>query len=178
MQQTQPLGLQFSYYNTIVVLMIPDFVTLVGSPWPVLPPGEHLTTLDEVEARYAINRHRRMLFEGLVVASLNLRFAGCPGIYLDGSYVTAKPRPGDYDACWDPAGVDKTKLDPLFRQFSNGRAAQKAAFLGEFFPSSFTETASGLTFVEFFKKDRFSGGDKGILAIPLTDDLLLKRRSS
>lgn len=157
--------------------MIPDFVSLVGSPWPVLPPGQHRATLVDVEQRYAINRHRRVLFEGLILAAFRLRDAGCPGIYLDGSYVTAKPRPGDYDACWDPAGVDVAKLDPLFRDFSNGRAAQKAAFKGEFFPSSVTETASGLAFVEFFQRDRFSGGDKGILAIPLANDPLLVGRS-
>ena len=81
--------------------MIPDLIPIKGSPWPVLPPGQHAADLDEVEARYATNRRRRELYEGLVIGALQLRAAGCPMIYLDGSFVTGKPKPGDFDACWN-----------------------------------------------------------------------------
>lgn len=150
--------------------MIPDLVPLAGSPWPILPPGQHMTNLVEVEQYCATNARRRELFEGLVSAATNLRTAGCPLIYLDGSFVTGKPWPRDYDACWDPAGVDHRLLDPVFSMFDDGRSAQKAAFGGEFFPSSATETVSKLTFVEFFQVDRFTGHAKGILTIPLVYD--------
>jgi len=128
-------GLQFHCYNIIVVNMIPSLVILAGSPWPVLPPGIHQASLGDVAATFAINAWRRSLFNGLVDASGRLRLAGCPTIYLDGSYVSGKPTPGDFDACWDPSGVDPGKLDPVFLQFENERQAQKAAFRGEFFPS-------------------------------------------
>lgn len=165
------------YYNIIVVTMIPNLIPLSGSPWSVLPPGVHNTTLQEIEASFATNRRRRWLFGGLVVAAGRLRNAGCGTIYLDGSFVTAKPIPKDYDACWDPTGVNPRRLDPVFRDFRNGRQTQKVAFQGEFFPSTTTETSSGRTFVEFFQVDRFTGGAKGILSISLVTDPLLARRT-
>jgi hypothetical protein len=136
----------------------------------------HQASLDEVEAAFATNFWRRELFGGLVGASKRLRRAGCLTILLDGSYVTGKPRPGDFDACWDPSGVDGRKLDPVFLEFRNGRAAQKAAFMGEFFPSSMICTDVGRTFVDFFQIDRFTGKKKGIVSIPLSTDPVLLRR--
>ncbi len=170
------LDLTRIYYNTIVVTMIPDLVPLPGSPWPVLPPGIHQATLSEVAAAFATNPRRRELFDGLVDASNRLLEAGCPTVYLDGSYVSGKPKPGDFDACWDPSGVDPAKLDPVFLQFANGRAAQKAAFKGEFFPSSMMCADVGRAFVEFFQQDRFTGKQKGIISRPLSADPLLSRK--
>ena len=158
--------------------MIPELISLAGSPWRVLPPGVHYATFDEVEAAYATNRTRRALFDGLVKAALSLRAAGCNLIYLDGSYVSAKPRPGDFDACWDPGGVNRILLDPVFSDFTNGRAAQKRVFGGEFFPSSLIEGRSGRAFLTFFQVDSHSGQAKGIIAITLKQDSLLDRRSA
>ena len=118
---------------------------------------------------------RRAQFNGLMVAAASLLSAGCVRIYLDGSYVTSKPMPGDYDACWDPAGVDPAKLDPVFKDLSNHRAAQKAKFKGEFFPSSLLNRPRQ-PFVDFFQVDRFTGRNKGILSIPLSNDPTLARR--
>lgn len=153
--------------------MIPALVALPGSPWSVLPPGVHIASFGDVATVFATNEWRRELFDGLLLASSKLMHAGCPTVYLDGSYTTDKPRPGDFDACWDPSGVDRFKLDPVFLNFANGRAAQKAAFKGEFFPSSMTCLDVGKTFVEFFQTDRFTGKQKGIISIPLSKDPLL-----
>ena len=163
-------------YNSIVVNMIPHLTHVTGSPWPLLPPGIHQSSLDEVATAFATNPWRRSLFEGLLDASGRLLRAGCLRVYLDGSYVSGKPKPGDFDACWDPTGVDLSKLDPVFLEFRNGRAAQKAAFKGEFFPSSMICADVGRTFVEFFQQDRFSGEQKGIISIPLLSDPLLLGR--
>src|SRR5580700_9642316 len=102
--------------------MIPSLIPLPGSPWDVLPPGVHATTLAEVEDAFAYNRRRRELHAGLIDGSVTLAQAGCRCVLLDGSYVSAKPLPRDYDACWDPAGVDFGKLDPIFDDFDNERA--------------------------------------------------------
>lgn len=153
--------------------MIPALVPLNGSPWSVLPPGAHTANLEEVASAFATNAWRRELFGGLVLASSKLKGAGCTKIFLDGSYVSGKPIPGDFDACWDPAGVDPVTLDPVFLDFSNGRAAQKAAFRGEFFLSSMTCVDVGKSFVDFFQIDRFTGQAKGIIAIQLSTDPLL-----
>lgn len=156
--------------------MIPAFIDLAGSPWPVLPAGLHAATLYEVEARFAINPGRRVQFRGLAAALVNLRGAGCARAFLDGSYVTAKPRPGDFDACWDPAGVNPVFLDPVLLTFDNNRAAQKAKYKGEFFPSTVPADAVGTIFIEFFQVDRFTGARKGIVAIDLTADPMLQPR--
>jgi hypothetical protein len=96
-----------------------------------------------------------------------LKAAGCGTVYVDGSFVTAKPQPDDFDACWDIHGVDPNALDPVFFDFANHRAAQKARFLGEFFPAQLPEGGSGRTFLEFFQTDKNSGDPKGIIALDL-----------
>lgn len=96
-----------------------------------------------------------------------LATAGCTAAYIDGSFVSAKDFPRDFDVCWDARGVDPTVLDPVFLDFSNSRAAQKRRFMGEFFPAQLPEGASGKTFLEFFQTDKDSGNPKGIVAIDL-----------
>lgn len=161
-------------YNIIVVTMIPAHIDLDGSPWPILPAGIHVATLAEVEARFASNPKRRVQFRGFVAALTDLRGAGCRRAFLDGSFVTAKPRPGDFDACWDPTGVNPAFLDPVLLTFENNRAAQKAKYHGELFPSTVPADRAGTIFVEFFQVDRFTGAPKGIVAIDLAAEPILQ----
>jgi hypothetical protein len=157
--------------------MLPALISQPGAPWMVLPPGIHVATLEEVRTAFAINQRRRYLFEGLLMASFNLFAAGCLLIYLDGSYVTEKPMPGDYDACWDPQGVSRNDLDPVFLDFSNNRKAQKSKYRGEFFPSTLSNS-SQQTFIEFFQIERFTGARKGIISINLIGDPMVVRRTA
>lgn len=146
--------------------MIPKAVA-ISSVWDVLPPGIHDATMEEIEQRFATSDVRRILFEGFKNGVKSLHRAGCATIYLDGSFVSEKTQPGDFDACWDPAGVDHTKLDPVLLDFSQKRKMQKIKYGGEFFPSS--ARADGTqTFVEFFQIDKYSGNPKGIIRIRLT----------
>lgn len=144
--------------------MIPDFID-IGATWRVLPPGIHGATLEEIELRFAGSLQRRRLFMGLIEGITALRMANCSEIYLDGSFVTEKEIPGDYDACWNPIGVDDKKLDPVFLDFTNGRKTQKLKFLGEYFPSSATETSSGFSFLEYFQIEKDTKKAKGIIRI-------------
>lgn len=148
--------------NDIVVLMIPAF-----QPDGNLPPGVHWEVWVEIEDRFGHTFHRRGLLRGLGQAIGHLVKAGCSSLYLDGSFVTTKEQPGDFDACWDIAGVDPDNLDPVFFDFDNGRAAQKARFGGELFPAQLPEAWSGKTFLEFFQTDRLTGAPKGIIGIDL-----------
>lgn len=166
----------FARYNIIVVTMIPALVPISGTPWDVLPPGVHAATLAEVETTFAYNAPRRTLFVGLIDATVALASSGCRCVLLDGSYVSAKPIPNDYDACWEPDGVDFDKLDLIFDDFDNGRANQKARFGGEFFPATLVEAGLGAAFREFFQIDRFTGKQKGILSISLLSDDTVSRR--
>lgn len=156
--------------------MIPALVPIKGAPWDVLPPGIHPATLAEVATIFATNAKRRLLYDGLVLAATALRSAGCGKLYLDGSYVTAKSIPGDYDGCWDPAGMVRAKLDPVFLDFSNKRQAMKNRFGGEFFPSNASNTPTQ-TFPDFFQIEKFTGQAKGILLIVLTADPALIGRA-
>lgn len=149
--------------------MIPSLIS-PGNPAPfkVLPAGVHAATLSEVEATYAYTPHRRRLFRGFCAAVAELQAAGCQTIYLDGSFVTDKRHPNDFDACWDPAGVDISKLHPTLLDFSNSRAAQKTRYLGELFIATHVEARSRLRFVDYFQVDRYSNCAKGIIYLDLS----------
>jgi len=132
-----------------------------------LPPGVHTATWPAFVRRFGTTPHRRRLLAGLHAALAALRAAGCRTAYIDGSFVTAKDIPNDFDACWDIEGVDPALLDPILLTFAHGRAAQKAKYLGELFPAQISEGGSGSTFLEFFQIDKESGNPKGIIAIEL-----------
>ena len=144
-------------------VMIPEFIEIDG-PWKVLPEGIHAADLEEIKKRFVTTEKRKQLFEGLERGVEALREAGCTAIFLDGSFVTEKPDPGDYDVCWDPVGVDEKKLNPVFLDFSQKRKRQKETFLGEYFPSS-SKADQTHVFLDFFQLDKYSGGAKGIIRI-------------
>jgi hypothetical protein len=131
-----------------------------------LSPGIHWAEWKEFEGRFGINPHRRKLLKGLKAVIASLRKAGCRAIYIDGSFVTAKELPNDFDGCWSIEGVDPNLLDPVLLDFSNGRAAQKAKYEGELFPAELIEGGSGKTWLDFFQQDRY-GKPKGIVGIRL-----------
>ena len=144
--------------------MIPNF-TAHG----LLPEGVHPATLAEVMEHFGGNERREQLLIGLIEALRLLRAAGCRRVYINGSFVTSKELPNDIDACWDITGVDADALDPVFFEFDNGRAAQKARFGAEFFPAQVPEGITGKAFLDFFQVDKQTGEPKGIIEIELDD---------
>ncbi len=102
-----------------------------------------------------------------------LKKGGCIKVWLNGSFVTTKDEPGDFDCVWETTGVDRKVIaseDPELFDFTNGRATQKARFGGEFLPN-ITEASTGKSFSEFFQQDR-DGTAKGIVAIDLEKEKL------
>jgi hypothetical protein len=144
--------------------VIPDFDDTSGN----LPAGEHLATWQELLDRYGYTPWRRRLLDGLLDALRLLRAAGCERVYIDGSFVTAKEEPGDFDACWDARGVNFDWVDERLLTFDKGRATQKAAFRGELFIADSRATPQGTLFRDFFQTDR-DGRRKGIIIIELKD---------
>ena len=132
----------------------------------LLDPGIYWATWAEIEEKFATSVWRQTLADGAKRAAENLKQAGCKTLYLDGSFITSKERPSDFDGCWDPDGVTLDQLDPVLRTFRNRRAAQKAKYQGELFISS-SVANGGLTFLEFFQRDKNTGNPKGIIAIDL-----------
>lgn len=141
--------------------MIPDF-DASGN----LPRGIHPASWPEFVDRFGGTPHRKRLLGGLRSALKALKVAGCRKVYLDGSFTTHKPDPGDFDGCWEIAGIDSSRLDPVLLSFENKRAAQKAKYLGEMFPAQiFSEP--GKTFLDFFQIDKQTGEPKGIIVLDL-----------
>lgn len=126
--------------------MIPSF-TSAGR----LPEGVHEATWDEFAARFGGTDRRVTLLAGLLDALQLLREAGCLVVLIGGSFVTAKPEPGDVDVAWSIVGVNPFALDPIFSDFSQDRAAQKRRFGAEFFPAEIREGDTGRPFGWFFQ---------------------------
>ena len=133
----------------------------------LLPPGVHWANLDELTDRLGNNHWRQHLITGLRAALENLKGAGCRTVYINGSFVTSKDLPNDYDACWEEDGVEPEALDPVLLTFDPGRTTQKAKYMGELFPASVVADTGGLSFLEFFQTDKDTGRPKGIIAIDL-----------
>ena len=121
-----------------------------------LPAGIHLAEWTEFQQRFGQMPRREHL----------LKPAGCQAVYIDGSFVTTKPEPGDFDACWDITGIEADLVAPIFFDFANGRAAQKEQFGGEFFPAQLPEGDTGRNWLDFFQQDR-EGHPKGIVVLGL-----------
>jgi hypothetical protein len=97
-------------------------------PFPssgLLPRGIHLAEWAEVERIFGSNAYRKRLLEELLAGLKALHRAGCTLAYIDGSFVTAKAEPGDFDVCYESSSMDFSLLDPVLKDFSNRRAAQK-----------------------------------------------------
>ena len=116
--------------------MIPPF-----QPDGNLPPGIHTATWEEVVHRFGGNPRRQRLLAGLAIAVANLQDAGCRRIYLNGSFVTSKPFPDDFDAVWESEGVDFTRVAPLLLDrrdlLNHARRQQKRVYGGELIPDLF-----------------------------------------
>lgn len=130
----------------------------------LLPAGIHPADWAEVEARFGTNDHRRWLLAGLRDALIELNRVNCRVAYLDGSFVTDKELPGDYDLCWDHSTVDLELIDPVFLDVLPPRTEQREKYRGDLLPNV-TEGRSNSLFVEFFQVDKATGGPKGILIL-------------
>lgn len=147
----------------ISCIMIPPLNRVFGT----LPVGVHVATWNEIEVTFGNSPKRKTLLEGLKRACLALRAAGVAHLYLDGSFVTAKRNPGDWDACYSGVGVDSSKMDSVLLDFTNERAAQKAKYLGEAFVAEMAATTLGQPYLDFFQTERNTGRKKGIVCVDL-----------
>jgi hypothetical protein len=133
-----------------------------------LPPGVHWAEWEEFKERFGSPPIRNRMIRGLQMAMEQLKAAGCRTIYINGSFVTAKPEPKDFDACWDREEVDINYLRTHAPRLTNyaDRTAQKSFYRGEIFPSDQPVGSYSITSYELFQRDR-ELNPKGIIAIDL-----------
>lgn len=156
--ETGPLAISTTQRYCCVVL--PDFVN------GALPPGIHRASWDDVRHRFGFTAHRRYLLIGAYRAIVDLAEAGCQRVWLDGSFVTAKEHPNDFDLAWDTTGVKGALLHPVLLDTIPPRHAQHARYGGDVIPNV-TESGSGMPFREFFQVDAITGERRGIVELDL-----------
>jgi hypothetical protein len=138
-----------------------------------LSDGVHPMTLAAVSAVFGWNRCRRELIAAMTAAFADLNALGCEVVWLDGSFVTDKPEPGDYDAVFEHRTMDlsaaRLALPELFDRAPQ-RPAMKARFKGDLLPNVL-EAASQQLFIDFFQQDKERPGHtKGIVTINLASE--------
>lgn len=144
--------------------MIPNF-----GPTGKLKRGEHGASWDEVVQRLGFSPRRKLLLQGLLAAAQQLAAAGVKTLYIDGSFATSKRNPGDFDCCYEVAGIDFDSLPAVFQTFDNGRELQKQTFGGELFPAEWIaneHTIPPEPYRTFFQHDH-ANRPKGIVALDL-----------
>ncbi len=93
-----------------------------------------------------------------------LKKANCRCLYLNGSFVTTKELPNDYDACWEVDDVDRS-IDPLLLNPFKRLRELKLKYRGGIFPR-IPELLNGLDHLAIFQRD-IDANVKGILVIEL-----------
>ena len=122
-----------------------------------------------------------LLLVGLTgCASLAPEAADAPGqprpqlhtLYIDGSFVTDKIAPNDYDACWDPNGVKHDLLDPvLLRADDAGKQLMAEKYGGDIRIAHMSFSGYAGVYLDFFQTGR-DGRRKGIVALNLEEAVL------
>lgn len=157
--------------NFIVILVL--YLTMIPplDSKGLLPPGKHRCTLLDVEQIFVYNSVRRNIFEGLEALIKILKSVSCGTIYLDGSFVTSKPRPNDVDVCWQEGTGSNYAYEfinaPILNPSPTNRAFHKTHFKADVFPADMIEIGSKKYFLDFFQEDKSTGIQKGILQIDL-----------
>lgn len=149
--------------------MIPAFDPKSGA----LAPGDHRATLEEVEKRLGFTPRRRWLLRGLRAAAAAFWTAGIEEIYIDGSFCTEKPDPGDIDGYWvepdpgvyervDPYWVDfELLLVPHVRKWKPRMWVDHGV---EFFIHPAMQASPEMDFPGFFRSDR-DGQPRGVIQL-------------
>ena len=137
--------------------MIPAFDPATNA----LPAGIHESNWPEVVARFGYNDRRQALLTGLRNALISLAEAGCTWVYLGGSFVAARELPGDWDGCFEGAGLNFLHLAKSIAR--GDRGGMDLLFGGEMYNAS-APTNTGETFIQFFQLNR-EGQAVGLVAL-------------
>jgi hypothetical protein len=132
--------------------------------------GTYEMSIDEFRITFCYNEHRLWLFEGMQLAIEHLKKIGCEAIYVDGSFVTKKIMPSDYDLCWDDTGINLVNVSRACPSLTDaGRKMEKIkkVYRGDVAPANnIADLKKGINFLGYFMEDK-QGRAKGIIRISL-----------
>jgi hypothetical protein len=126
-----------------------------------LPVGIYSASLDEIHEKFGFNEHRQHLLEGLSKAISDLKSLGFKKVYLNGSFVTHKEYPKDYDLCWEETlEVDYELFAYKYPILAGleGQELQLKIYLGDIYPQP--------SVFNLYQKDK-NGNPKGIICLNL-----------
>ncbi|MBD3590885.1 hypothetical protein [Bacteroides sp. GM023] len=120
-----------------------------------LPEGIHTLSWDEFEDFFGFSPKRKELLDGLLQVIHILKNCGCEAIYIDGSFVTNKLEPDDWDACFKGSAESLKilkKQEPclLLTDDHKLRETQKQKFKGELFLYSLY-AGLNISYLDFFQ---------------------------
>src|SRR5713226_8530212 len=100
----------------------------------VLPTGEHVVGLEEVEGLLERLGTPLRARERLTAALNVLRAAGCAQAWLGGPLIWSQGANLGYRIVWDPRDVDPARLDSVFLSSGRDFAGLRQRFGGAFEP--------------------------------------------
>lgn len=136
-----------------------------------LPPGIYILSWEEFYNFFNFSPRRIELLEGLKSTIDIMARCGCTSIYIDGSFVTSKLEPNDWDACFDCPVPKNLYLDAINMVFPLlNKKMQKKCFKGEIYPS-WLDADGKNNFIDFFQQVKNNERKKkGIIQILLEND--------
>ena len=138
----------------------------------------HPATLEEITARLGFTARRRWLLKGLRAAVQAFWAAGIDEVYIDGSFCTEKPDPGDLDGYWvEPDPEVYERIDPYWIDFGlvltqsvrKWKWRMWIDFGVEFFIHPAMQASSDEKFPDFFRHDR-NGRPRAVIRVVRTKE--------
>lgn len=145
--------------------MIPPFETYADVGF--LPEGIHNADWNEFEERFKFSFRRRKILKSILLFSKMIKKAGAKNIYVDGSFVTSKMHPSDWDGCFCSCEIDFSAVDPLLLDINKNRDKIQKIYMCDIFPDNCLEGNSGMLFLDFFQQKKGSFTKKGIVLLNL-----------
>lgn len=143
--------------------MIPDFYIYDNVGY--LPEGLHNAKWLEFKEKFGFSFKRQKILSGILSFGRLIKLAGGKKIYIDGSFVTNKKIPKDWDGCYCMCGLNMSIANKLMQ--NTNREKIKREYLGDVFAEDCIEASCGLPFIDFFQRIRGTDKKKGIIILDL-----------
>ena len=74
-------------------------------------------SFQKFEQEFGFNEHRKKLLASVYSLLVTFRQYGSSEVYIVGSFVSNKAKPGDLDICWNTTGIDYKKCAQEYPEF-------------------------------------------------------------